>query len=187
MKVYFTASLTDKKAYLDIYQKIVTLLKKNRCNVLTNHFHYLLDNGNRAQDKQNRINYQQKLEKMINISDLIIAETSLPSVQVGYEISLANYAKKRVLILYSNRQAPNVYKDLGIGKTIFKKYTVRSLDKIIDEFINLSKTATGIRFNFFITSEIASFLKKVSTKYNLPQSVYLRHLIEKDMKDRNLS
>ena len=42
-----------------------------------------------------------------------------------------------------------------------------------------------MRFTFFITSKIAVYLDKTSRDQKLPKSVYLRNLIEEDMKRRS--
>ena len=39
-----------------------------------------------------------------------------------------------------------------------------------------------MRFTFFITREIAAYLDKVTVRKKVPKAVYLRKLVEEDMK-----
>lgn len=111
----------------------------------------------------------------------MIAETSFPSISVGYEISLALSRGKPVLILYSSGNAPTLLAHHRDEKLICEKYTDDTLEDIIKDFLNYVQGANDMRFTFFITSEIASYLEKISRDKKIPKSVYLRRLIEKEM------
>ena len=65
-----------------------------------------------------------------------------------------------------------------------EKYSPETLSDIIDDYIYYVKGTADTRFTFFITPEIATFLKKLSRIDKIPKSVYLRKLIEKDMEKR---
>ena len=64
---------------------------------------------------------------------------------------------------------------------VCEKYTADTLEDIIKDFLNYVQGANDMRFTFFITSEIASYLDKISRNKKIPKSVYLRRLIEKEM------
>ena len=154
-KVYFTASITGKKHYLDNYLKIIRFLENIFFLSLPTHHNDFLTT----------------------------AETSFPSISIGYEISLALHLLKPILILYSTGDPPTLLAHHKEEKLVCEKYNKDTLSDIIDDFINYVRGTIDTRFTFFITPKIASFLEKVSKKNKLPKSVYLRKLIEKDMKN----
>lgn len=114
----------------------------------------------------------------------MVAETSFPSISVGYEISLALSYEKPVLLLYHEGDPPSLFAHHKDDKVLCEKYTLENLPHIIDHFIRYAQGTKESRFNFFLTSEISSFLKKVSKREKVPKSVYLRRLIEKEMKNQ---
>jgi hypothetical protein len=118
---------------------------------------------------------------MINAADCVIAETSFPSISVGYEISLALHRGKPVLILYSEGEAPSLLAQHKDEKLICEKYNSDNVKGIIEDFMSYVEGSNDMRFTFFITSTIASYLEKISRTQKIPKSVYLRKLIEEDM------
>ena len=111
----------------------------------------------------------------------MIAETSFPSISVGYEISLALQYRKPVLILYSTGDPPSLFAYHDDEKLVAEKYTLANVRETIDNFVNYVHGATDTRFTFFITPQIARYLERISKRKKLPKSVYLRRLIEEDM------
>lgn len=182
MKVYFTASIVGKKHYLSSYLKIIDILKAKKFEIIYDHIISTTPDIIRSENKEELLKYQQKLEKWIKESDFIIAETSFPSISVGFEISLALSLGKPVLILYCAGHPPSLLAHHSNEKLACEKYSPDTVKDIIDEFINYVRGTNDTRFTFFITSEIASFLNKISNKQKLPKSVYLRKLIEREMK-----
>src|SRR3989338_129852 len=183
MKVYFTASIIGKKHYLHNYLKIIDHLKEKDCQVISDHIISSTESEIRMEKKEMRLKFHKQLENWISGSDFVVAETSFPSISVGYEISLALHLLKPILILYSTGDPPTLLAHHKEEKLVCEKYNKDTLSDIIDDFINYVRGTIDTRFTFFITPKIASFLEKVSKKNKLPKSVYLRKLIEKDMKN----
>lgn len=184
MKVYFTASIVGKKYYLKNYLKIIELLKSRKYKVISDHIIETTEDQIRLKGRQERLKFHNQLEKWINASDFMIAETSFPSISVGYEISLALQRGKSVLILYSIGDPPSLFAYHTSEKIVCEKYSLATLSDIIDDFIKYVEATEDMRFTFFITAEIASYLEKVSRKEKLPKSVYLRKLIKEDINRR---
>ena len=111
----------------------------------------------------------------------MIAETSFPSISVGYEISLALRVGKPVLVLYSEGDPPSLLAHHKDEKLVCEKYTHDTYRDTIDEFIDYIEGKSDLRFTFFITPEIVHYLDEVTKKDKIPKSVYLRKLIEQDM------
>lgn len=136
----------------------------------------------RLKSREERLKFHNQLEKWINSCDFMIAETSFPSISVGYEISLALQRNKPVLILYSTGDPPSLFGHHEDDKLLCELYSEDTVSEIIDDFINYVEGKNDTRFTFFITPEISSYLDKKSKNEKLPKSVYLRKLIESDMK-----
>lgn len=182
MLVYFTASIAGKKHYLGNYQKIIDILKAKNCEVISDHIIKSTETEVRLETKEDRLRFHEQLEKWISSCDFVIAETTFTSISVGYEIALSQHLNKPILILYSEGNPPTLLAQTKDEKVICEKYDPTTVEGIIDDFINYVQGAADSRFTFFITSKIAAHLEKVSKREKLPKSVYLRQLIEKEMK-----
>lgn len=183
MKAYFTASIIGKKHYLNHYLKIIEILKTKNCEVISDHIINSTESQIRMETKEDRLKFHKKLKKWIGECDFVIVESSFPSISVGYEISLAQNFLKPILILYNSGDPPSLLAHHKDEKLVCEKYTIERLADLISDFINYVRGTNDSRFTFFITSKIARFLEKVSKKDKLPKSVYLRKLIENDMRN----
>src|SRR3990172_4236242 len=108
MTAYFTASIVGKKQYEPNYLAILHLLEQKHINVLANHILNTSENEIRLETREERLDFQDKLDSWISQADFVVAEVSFPSISVGYEISLALHRGKPVLVLYSNGHPPSL-------------------------------------------------------------------------------
>lgn len=180
MVVYFTASIVGKKHYLSNYLKIIDILKNKGCQTISDHIINSAESTIRLETREERIKFQEKLNSWINSCDCLIAEVSFPSISVGYEISLALHRGKPVLILYNNGNPPSLLAHHKDEKMICEKYTDASLKVIVEDFLRYVEDTDGIRFTFFITSDLAFYLDEVAKKNKIPKAVYLRKLLQED-------
>jgi len=185
MTVYFTASIIGKRNYLSNYLKVIGIIKNKNFSIISDHIINTTEAQIRIETKEERLKFHKQLEKWISSCDFMVAETSFPSISVGYEISFALKLGKPVLILYSEGGAPSLLAHHEDEKLVCEKYTLKTLKAIIDDFINYIQGTEETRFTFFITPEIALHLEEISKKEKMPKSVYLRKLIEKDMQAKN--
>ena len=177
LKTYFTASIVGKKDFLSDYLKIIDLLKSKDCEVISDHIIRSTVSEVKLENRDDRLKFHKQLESWITNCDFVVVETSFPSISVGYEISLALHLLKPILILYSTGDPPSLLAHHREEKLVCEKYTLSTLEGIISDFINYVQGTSDSRFTFFITSQIASYLEKVSRKKKVPKSVYLRKLI----------
>ncbi|MCR4330093.1 MAG: nucleoside 2-deoxyribosyltransferase [Candidatus Roizmanbacteria bacterium] len=183
MKAYFTASIVGKKLYYADYIAIVQALKKLNYTVTADHILKTKPEDMGFETSKERQIFHKKLEAWIRTSDIFVANTSFPSISVGYEISMALHFNKPILLLHhTSVGAPSLLIDYKADEVICEAYTRESLPEIIADFVNYAKSKAESRFTFFITPEISLYLNKVAKKNKTPKSVYLRHLIEEDMK-----
>lgn len=180
MKIYFTASIVGKKHYLENYLKIIDILHKMGHEVTSDHIIKVSDDEINLQTELQRERFHKQLKKWIMNCQAMVVETSFPSISVGFEISLALSLGKPVLLLHTN-EAPTLLSSYDDEKLICEKYTSGSLKDIITDFINYAEGTSDSRFTFFITTRIANFLDEISRSKKIPKSVYVRHLIEKEM------
>lgn len=182
MTIYFTASIVGRKHYLPNYLKIIETLKNKGCDVISDHIINSAESKIRMETKVERVKFHEQLNRWINSCDCVVVETSFPSISVGYEISLALHRGKPVLLLYNNGNPPSLLAHHEDEKLICEKYSLSTLQDIIIDFLNYVQGNEDSRFTFYITSEIASFLEEVAKGEKLPKAVYLRQLIEREMK-----
>lgn len=181
MHAYFTGSIVGKKRYAGHYLTIIRELEKRSITVQSAHIMNTSEEHIRFETKRERLEFHKRLDRWIMQADFMVAETSFPSISVGYEISLALHRGKSVLVLYTEGDPPSLLADHTNEKIVCEKYTTDTLPHIIDDFLAYADGSSDTRFTFYITPAIASHLETIAKKQKLPKSVYLRRLIERDM------
>lgn len=181
MHAYFTASIVGKKFHQKNYEHIVTLFTQKSVDISSDHILKVTEKDIQLQTREQRLKFHQTLETEINTSDFLIAETSFPSISVGYEISMALDRGKPVLILYSEGDPPSIFAYHENQKIVCEKYTLQTLDAIITDFLRYVRGEGDSRYTFYLSSSQAAYLDKQGKKHRVPKSVYLRLLIDQDM------
>lgn len=180
MKVYFTASIAGKKLYLPNYLKIINIVKQKGIKITYEHIIDSSEEFINLETKESRNLFHKKLKKWVMDCSCAIVEVSFPSISVGFEISLALNLGKPVLILYT-KEPPTLLSSYNDEKLICEKYTFNNLKSIIDDFIHYVRAKSNHQFTFFIPSKISHFLEEMSKKNNIPKSVYIRNLIQREI------
>lgn len=182
MNIYFTASIVGKKRYLKNYLNIIDILNRKGHKVTSDHIIKTSENQTNFQTEEQRKKFHIKLKKWIMDANAVVVETSFPSISVGFEISLALNLGKPVLLLYTN-EGPTLLSSYSNEKLFCEKYNGSTLGGLIEDFLLFVEGNADSRFTFFITSNIAHFLEKISREKKIPKSVYLRRLIEKQINE----
>ena len=102
MNIYFACSITGGRELESVYQEIVTALIKDGHEIPTSH----LARSEAVENERNltpRDVYERDVNWIKNC-DVLIAEVSVPSHGVGYEISFALNMGKPVLCLYQKER-----------------------------------------------------------------------------------
>lgn len=160
MKITFLTSTSHTSPYKENYSIIINYLTLRDHNVFTNFY------------------------DSIRKSDLVIAECSYPSINIGYEIAYALQHEKEVIILKSNdsdsqitnSDLPHSHKNAHIYT--YNKYNILSTLKNALEYNSPKKYK---KFNVLFSPTMIAKLNHISQKKNLPKSVYIRGLIEKSL------
>ncbi len=177
-KVYFTASVVGKKNYLSNYHAILNALKKKGCQIQSDHILNVNESDIHMKTREERLKFHSQLEHWIQSCDFMVVEASFPSISVGYEISLALQHRKPVLMLYSTNDPPSLFAYHTDERLASEKYTLDTVESIVNDFVGYVQGAADTRFTFFVTPQIARYLERVSKEEKMPKSVYLRKLIE---------
>jgi nucleoside 2-deoxyribosyltransferase len=135
-KVYFAGSIRGGREYADNYIKIIESLK-NDFIVLTEHI------GDKTLSDSGEINktddyiYNRDCN-WINEADFVVADVTMPSLGVGYEIRYGEDHNKPILCIYQNNENKKISAMISGNKNL----TVHSYNNIEETYniiINYSK------------------------------------------------
>jgi hypothetical protein len=184
MKIYFTASLTGKKYYLQSYKKIVRNLKKIGCQIFYKHIFTSSKSQICQESKEKRQLYLKLLNKNLKWCDLVVVEVSYPSTATGFEISTALKKNKPVLALYLEKKGdiPPVFKAFDEDKITLLSYNLNNLNQLLKDYLEYIKTLViNKRFTLLLPPQIVEFLDKKSKENKMFKSEYIRNLIKQEM------
>jgi len=136
MKIYFCGSIRGGRALALTYEIIIEMLQKFG-KVLTEHV-----GSDEVIEKKDRELADQEIHDRdlgwILESDVLVAEVTVPSLGVGYEIGRAIERAKPVLCLYdAASEKPLSAMIAGSDKLIVKSYKITAeVEGILEEFFN---------------------------------------------------
>jgi len=133
MKIYFAGAIRGGRQDAPYYRQIIRLLKEHG-DVLTEHVGYA-DPDRAERDMSDQAIYTRDMS-WLEEADILVAEVTVPSHGVGYEIARAEILEKGILCLYRPESAqrlsaliagnPNVrcerYEHLGQLKPILEAF-----------------------------------------------------------------
>jgi len=136
LKIYFAGSIRAGREDVPIYEEIIKHLKTYG-EVLTEHVgdRTLSILGDEAPD--DRFIHDRDMD-FLRQCEVVIAEVTMPSTGVGYEIAMAINMKKRVLCLYRTSAKGKLLSAMiaGCPDIMNKNYqAINEAKSIIDDFI----------------------------------------------------
>ncbi|MFH1244848.1 MAG: hypothetical protein V1487_04750 [bacterium] len=180
MKVVFIASHTQKRELGVYYNRTVKFLEEKGLEVSTGS---LFDEKLEKEATANREKWYKKSLQELHKADLMVVEISYPSTaNVGHELTYALEIGKPVIAIYQKGREPVFLKGREDEKLLLFEYTTDDLENILDAALEYATDVQDVRFNFFISPQIGRFLDWMSKKKRIPRAVYLRKLIEEDMR-----
>lgn len=135
----------------------------------------------RGNDQAKRENYNETL-KAITKADVVVMEISGHSMSMGYILSKALEINKPVIAMYRDEAEPVFIAGIGNPKLVLAAYNSTNVEKVIWESLKKAKSLIDVRFNFFVSPKILTYLDWVGQKRMIPKSVFLRNLIEREIK-----
>ncbi len=188
MKVFFTASARGTVFYAHYYKLIYDELEKlhhtNLDNdILTLHsvsyYHNLEKQGEKAQKEL----YKKKLSSLQK-ADLCIFEVSLPSTSLGFLTAKALESHKPTIALYLTTNNPYFLNGIHDDKLVMSAYEEKTIRKVVQNACIQAQKKRDQRFNFFINTDLIGYLEKAAQEEKVSKSLYIRKLLEQDMKKK---
>lgn len=182
MKILFLASVYGREFYKAHCEKIVELTRAAGHTVDAD-----LDMTHEDMAKwelKEDVDFHRQLLDKIKKTDIVFAELSHSSTSTGYLVAMAVQLGKPVVIFFSGKDEPHLFKTLEETNdklTVIRYTSIDQLDAEVPIALEFVSSAQDVRFNFFVSPEISSYLDWVSKHKKIPRSVYLRNLIDADM------
>jgi hypothetical protein len=185
MNIYLIASIHGRKKYNANYEKLVELVEAAGHKIVSDHVLKLTPAQMDEQDDKQKKKLDKGISDNIKKADAIFAELSHSSTGSGFDMAMAVNQGKPVVIFFSGDEETHLFKILEVSndKVVIVRY--KHLDELKQEvplMLDFVSDAQDTRFNFFVSPNISSYLDWVSKHRRIPRSVYLRKLIDKDMK-----
>lgn len=186
MKIYFTAAVSNvAPAVRENYDQIVEILEKLGHTVIASHLKGKDAGIIKQQSEEEALATQKKMSQWKKQADLVVVEASTPSFGVGQEIAEAVSDNKQVIVMYLPASKPHILVNQGQEAIYVAEYTRDTIKSVVSEYVEYAKLHSDTRFNFFISPSIGSYLDWTSRKKKIPRAVYLRKLIEDDMRNNS--
>jgi len=181
MKVYFSTSPRAKREYSKQIERIYNYLDKIGVQLTDETIRKVEVDEFYSWQEEKRKKYYDNTIKSIKQADICVFETSYPSLGVGHLINQALSNGKPVITMYTNGKKPFMLDSAEIDKITLLEYDNENLETVLSYALEYAKDNSDVRFNFFISPSIGSYLDWISRTKKVPRSVFLRGLIEDHM------
>lgn len=118
--------------------------------------------------------------------DIVFAECTLQSTQVGFGLSyLRSKGMPVVMMTIRDVDEYSPKKDVysNIENLMFVQYDMSDLPDVLHEALTYMEQRIDKRFTVIFPSHLLAKIEEQVKKKKLPKSVYIRQLIEKDLKE----
>jgi len=184
MKIYFVASPRAIGGEGSFLKQMYDYLKKS--NSMTSDLLVRLDEDNVKEfygaSHKEVVEHYKKTMLAIKKADMVIVEVSLHSMSMGFIVNKALELNKPVIALYKKGFEPYFFSGIENEKLRILEYTDKVWQETLDQAVNFGKGSGDVRFNFFVSPKILAYLDWVAKTKKLPRAVFLRELIEKEMR-----
>jgi nucleoside 2-deoxyribosyltransferase len=135
MKIFFAGSIRGGRQLIPIYHYIIRFLKNHNYTILSEHV--ASEALEKLEEKMSEQEIYEKDVTWIEESDCVIAEITVPSIGVGYEICHALKHRKPVLCVYQEgAKASAMVLGNTSGYIISKSYSdINKLEEIMLVFL----------------------------------------------------
>lgn len=167
------------------FQIIVDLIKQNGHKISLELPWFEKTNGRRREDSKDF--FEKDLES-IDSSDVMIADITLPSSGVGYQIAYAVSQKKPVLCIYHKAMTKGISKlirSISSDMVELVAYEETDLEKIILTYLDRVNVYNLSKFNFLISPKIKNYLDWVERHKHQSKSQFLRNAVSSRVIDKD--
>lgn len=182
IKVHFMAPVTGKRP---VFERICALIQSNGYELLTEHIlNRTLEQVNNETDEESKT-MTRKLHNWIREAQIVVYEVSTPNVSVGYEIALAFTDSIPVILLYHEKTGEIPHGLKGIDNDLLQMvpYDDESLPDLLKLALKNASSMAPRRTYVIFPALLNQYLTWVEHTYKVPSSMYLRVLVEADMRD----
>ena len=181
MKVVFVASHHQSSELMPFYRRIYDFLEQKNYDVTAGTL-FEKDELDLAKDQEEREKWYRNSMREVQRADLLVVEISYPSTaNVGHQLTYALEQGKPVIALYKSDRDPVFLRGREDEKLLIFPYTDKDLEITLADALDYAGSVQDVRFNFFISPKIGTYLDWISKNKRVPRAVYLRRLIEEDM------
>lgn len=183
MKVFFLSTPRGMDKLGDNYQKIYDSITKLGYENVSNFIVGVEPDAFYKGVEVDRVKHYKQMVDDVKKADVVVFETSTHSLAVGHMVNLALSMGKPVVALYVKDNMPYFLSGLVDEKLQLLEYKKENIQELLDEALSYATGQADTRFNFFVSPSIVNYLDWVSKQKRIPRAVYLRKMIEEDMRD----
>lgn len=184
MVIFFTASLRAKATHLQQYQAIFRYLQRHHTVLAEHVFNLELDQVS-AWSPEYHFKYYQTVLERIKLAEVVVAEVTAGSLNIGYEIGIALQQAKPVIALYEHGSQPQILEQVDQNlfetKILAIEYQAARLFSELDQALGEVSKQIPQRFTLLLPHHLMIHLETVARQQGLPRSGYVRRLIEQDV------
>lgn len=189
MKIGLLASYRGQKQYDKEHRAIIDHLQKRGHTVIHNmdtHIEVLA-----AMSYADREAIFMEHYKRLEVCEIVVAECSLQSTQVGFGLSYLRM-KGKPIVMISKKGAQQQLEPKGeiysnIEHLYIAEYDDSDLAEVLDDAVDYMSEQLDKRFTMIFPSELMARLEELSVKKKLPKAVFIRQLIEKSLAEDSTS
>lgn len=184
MKIFFNASIAGKEKFGKDYERIIRALQELGHKVIHTHVTQGECITNDLKIRKKHQEYVSAIKNLVNKADVMIVESSYPSISVGYLLNTALHQHKPTLILYQHNPHRLLVGDTNRYLKL-RKYSQNDYPKLVATIHNFlestRKKSLKFRFNLMFDETSDNILTSRSKAYHISKADYIRKLIEKNL------
>ena len=178
MRIFLSAATENYSKKITPIDEIFLVIQKSRHTQTNPYPNQFFDN---KKPNHTSGSVDRKIRRSMKKSDLLIAEISIPSFGVGYNICLALYYNIPIICFCQKEYShsiPNFLKNQKPGQVKIFLYTRQTVEKVVKKAL-IKAVPKKIRFNMNLTPETSNYLSFLSRKEERTKTEIIENLIKK--------
>jgi hypothetical protein len=190
MLINFVASKSNIESEIEYYRRIVETFKKGGHTLISDWFEEAFEMWQKKSDFDEldwESIYAFQMESIAK-ADIVIADATVRSFAVGFQVAMALQQKKPTLVLQREENSTGAYYPSSAKDNLLKNrtYNSKNLEEIIEEFVKENTIDNkDLRFNFFIDRKIYNYLRWAAFKTGKTKAEILRDLVKNEIEKQD--
>lgn len=182
LRIHFMASLDGNR---DDFRRIYDLISQAGHELITDHVLNRTAEDVLNENARESRQMSKKLHAWVQQADILVYEITVPSTSIGYEIALAFTNYIPVLLLYREGAGTAPRGLRGVDNELLQilPYCDDTLPDILKAGVEFAREQLARRIYVSLTQPLLRYLNWIERTHKLNQSMYLRMLVEADMRD----